>query len=781
MSFNMENLFQKTPTRPNRLFPNSLRDSPNTSSFDTNVISCAQLEQSVKGILDSPCVPDISAGSSQRRSIRRTPLRQKFQSIPEQMKPHTPTEASTTPTTAHRNSPCFQIPKMVIDNLSLRFLNNIPEHEKRDHIRICFQLEQAHWYYVDYFCEKRPANVPICHNVNFRDFVRQMFNKCEMLGCFKGHVDEIIEEFRQYKGGVPTYGAVMFNKDLTEVLLVQGYFSTKNSWGFPKGKVNEDESPEACAIREVLEETGYDITDKMRPDVMFRYNLNDTAVCLYAALDVDQDFSFHPHLRKEIRKIAWYPIRELPRNKNDNQACAHRGYIAKNFYTILPCVDEIRRFVTSELKNRRRLSESFGSQSKGSAFQPVIPKAKNPISPQNHMQSTYLESLFLNENSHINSPVMPSSSSQYISPPPGFASTSPLHQSDPLFAPLHLDTAPQTNSIQSNTPMSGEYFLKMLMSPNQGNRLQSNIQTSSGPSATQRQEIKHPKAIHSSSILPSANLAFVSPENSPFNPAAFNFQRKTPSRPAKRPNNTEPEEIDGFQTPPLLLPTDLLASSPANSEAAALASAQRYLEACGKALKDSAQRQKVRNSRFRRNQQRSGKETGEENQKESSVSPKKKKRSRKGRSSKKMSLDHPSTSKMEPVSSSSTPKRRIKLMENDATTSTEEYESERQKEESEEFNSDDLFVAPSTSKFDQDDADDASMEGSDYGDPGSYSGYRIPDELEKTFDSAFAEFKQNGNGNMKNAKDNGVPKIELCEAWKSFKLNINLDNLLGMS
>lgn len=100
---------------------------------------------------------------------------------------------------------------------------------------------------------------------------------------------------------MPTYGAVMFNKAITEVLLVQGYFSSKNSWGFPKGKVNEDEEPLACAIREVLEETGYDITDKIRPDVCIRYNLNDTAVCLWVATDVDHDFSFHPHLRKEIR------------------------------------------------------------------------------------------------------------------------------------------------------------------------------------------------------------------------------------------------------------------------------------------------------------------------------------------------------------------------------------------------------------------------------------------------------------------------------------------------
>jgi ADP-ribose pyrophosphatase YjhB (NUDIX family) len=36
-----------------------------------------------------------------------------------------------------------------------------------------------------------------------------------------------------------------------QCLLVQGYW-VKASWGFPKGKVNQDELPVDCAIREVL-------------------------------------------------------------------------------------------------------------------------------------------------------------------------------------------------------------------------------------------------------------------------------------------------------------------------------------------------------------------------------------------------------------------------------------------------------------------------------------------------------------------------------------------------
>lgn len=49
---------------------------------------------------------------------------------------------------------------------------------------------------------------------------------------------------------VPTYGAILLTTDLKHVLLVQSYWA-KSSWGFPKGKVNENEDPLHCAIREV--------------------------------------------------------------------------------------------------------------------------------------------------------------------------------------------------------------------------------------------------------------------------------------------------------------------------------------------------------------------------------------------------------------------------------------------------------------------------------------------------------------------------------------------------
>ena len=75
--------------------------------------------------------------------------------------------------------------------------------------------------------------------------------------------DQLVETFRTYKTRVPVYGVILLDTELKHVLLVQGYYA-KTSWGFPKGKVNEQETAVRCAVRETLEETGYDATARVR-------------------------------------------------------------------------------------------------------------------------------------------------------------------------------------------------------------------------------------------------------------------------------------------------------------------------------------------------------------------------------------------------------------------------------------------------------------------------------------------------------------------------------------
>ena len=107
-----------------------------------------------------------------------------------------------------------------------------------------------------------------------------MFRHIPFLRKHANNVDEILENWREYKIKVPTYGAIILNEDLTHVLLAQSYWN-KTSWGFPKGKVNEEEAPHLCAVREVMEETGYSIADKIDPDQYSEVVINEQVSRLF--------------------------------------------------------------------------------------------------------------------------------------------------------------------------------------------------------------------------------------------------------------------------------------------------------------------------------------------------------------------------------------------------------------------------------------------------------------------------------------------------------------------
>lgn len=141
------------------------------------------------------------------------------------------------------------IPSEILDDLSSRFIVNIPEEEKREPIRLCFQVELAYWFYLDFFCTEDPKKTGL-KTCSMKEFTAQIFEHIPFLTPLLKNLDKIIEDWRIYKSSVPTYGAILLNEDMTKVLLVQSYF-TKCSWGFPKGKVNELETPCNCAVREV--------------------------------------------------------------------------------------------------------------------------------------------------------------------------------------------------------------------------------------------------------------------------------------------------------------------------------------------------------------------------------------------------------------------------------------------------------------------------------------------------------------------------------------------------
>ncbi|CAG9539833.1 unnamed protein product [Cercopithifilaria johnstoni] len=274
------------------------------------------------------------------------------------------------------------VPDDILDDLCFRFLINIPDDQKNAPVRLCFQIELAHWFYIDFYCKGNNADVK-CPEVSLRDLVGQIFNHCDFLVQYTDSVDKVMEEWRIYKSGVPTYGAALLDNSLNYVLLVQGYFA-KNSWGFPKGKVNEEEEAMACASREVMEEVGFDISDKICKTRLIQCFVNDTLIRLYIIRDVPIDFPFAPNTRNEIGKIQWFCIWNLPKDRNDVAACERIGMSPSNFYTVIPFVKELQAYVSkyhnAHNKPRHKPMDAINISARtSSAFSPVQPHQKNEM------------------------------------------------------------------------------------------------------------------------------------------------------------------------------------------------------------------------------------------------------------------------------------------------------------------------------------------------------------------------------------------------------------------
>ncbi len=270
------------------------------------------------------------------------------------------------------------IPLDILDDLASRFIINLPEPLRNDLIRICFQMEMAHWFYSDEYVAdevKASSYKTRLRNCNMTEFSKHMFRHIPFLRRYANEVDSILENWRQYKISVPTYGAILLNEDMSQVVLVQSYWN-KTSWGFPKGKVNEEEAPHLCAVREVLEETGFNIAAMINPDHYAETVINDQLSRLFFIPGVPLNTEFCPRTKYEIRDIQWFPLDMLPASKKD---AIPDGLNMKynSLYMVMPFVRSIRKWIATQ-----RRSHSSRSQRRHSNNPTPIPGLRQSRSGQ---------------------------------------------------------------------------------------------------------------------------------------------------------------------------------------------------------------------------------------------------------------------------------------------------------------------------------------------------------------------------------------------------------------
>lgn len=191
----------------------------------------------------------------------------------------------------------------------MRFIVNLPSEEYESFERLFFAVESAHWFYEDFY---RPSQ-PSLPKLSLKQFAARLFEHSVFLNRFCMHVDVLTRKFQQYKQEVPTCGAALLNSALTHVVLVRSWGSNAR-WGFPKGKLAKGETELACAIREVFEEVGFDMTPYTDSSTTFAIDsfVGGRYSKIFVVPNVPMDTAFVTKTRKEISHIQWVPLNILP-------------------------------------------------------------------------------------------------------------------------------------------------------------------------------------------------------------------------------------------------------------------------------------------------------------------------------------------------------------------------------------------------------------------------------------------------------------------------------------
>lgn len=220
-------------------------------------------------------------------------------------------------------------------DVETRFLYSLPSTEMSKTDRLFFQIEQAYWYYEDF---KADCNPSLPHFSSLKSFAKKIFEHCPLLqelqasSSSSNAFQELFETYSNYKSKIPVCGCILMNPSLTKILLVCNWDG--KSWSFPRGKIDENETEYHCAIREVYEETGFNPKDFIQENDFLICFQDQKKIQLFIGMGVPEDTQFISKTRKEISKIEFFDINNLP----------------KTTFLVHPFIPKLRRWIDKKQK-----------------------------------------------------------------------------------------------------------------------------------------------------------------------------------------------------------------------------------------------------------------------------------------------------------------------------------------------------------------------------------------------------------------------------------------------
>nr|CAH8872968.1 unnamed protein product [Trichobilharzia regenti] len=238
------------------------------------------------------------------------------------------------------------IPDNVLLHLYTRFILNLSEEIKREctknFVRIFFEVERAHWFYVDYCIED-----PSVGGVDMFGLTQQLFKKFPYIVPKGINWQEKFIEWRKYRGSTCTGSVIIIDEHYKMILLVQGFYG--NRWSLPGGKVNQNESLVDCAAREVMEETGLDLGNRISPSLYIDRHIGGTLRRAFIVEGLPRTSRLKPGTKNEIEAITWFEVADLPMHIEDTATMEKLNSKPNNFFLVMPFILQLKFYIDQRL------------------------------------------------------------------------------------------------------------------------------------------------------------------------------------------------------------------------------------------------------------------------------------------------------------------------------------------------------------------------------------------------------------------------------------------------
>lgn len=141
--------------------------------------------------------------------------------------------------------------------------------------------------------------------------IRQMQEPKTGAGVIFANPEQALELFKEHFVLIQAAGGLVYT-DTGAILMIY----RRGKWDLPKGKLDEDESLDACALREVEEETGLNsLLLQQKICVTYHTYYQDGAHILkeshWYLMKAGEDQEFIPQTEEDIEKCEWVMLENL--------------------------------------------------------------------------------------------------------------------------------------------------------------------------------------------------------------------------------------------------------------------------------------------------------------------------------------------------------------------------------------------------------------------------------------------------------------------------------------